>query len=301
MNTFWADKKIFITGGTGFIGTHLTSQLKEYGSEVTLLQGSITDEAYIQDVFEKGKFDVCFHLAAQPLVDIASNDPTPTFDVNIKGTWTILEAARKTNIKGIVIASSSHVYGDNNLPFLEEYFPRPSRPYETSKACADMIAQTYSTYYSLPVAIARCVNIYGPGDQNMRIVPRTIRLLLQGEQPEILSDETTRDYMFIKDAVDGYLTLAEKINELKKDNSNIVFNFGTGKHYSNVEVIEKIIQLMDLKDLKPRIIQSSRKDEIMKQYVSVEKAKKYLHWEPQYSLEEGLKQTIKWYTNLINK
>src|SRR3989344_1769960 len=267
MTYFLHNKKVLVTGASGFIGSHLTIALLEKGAQVYTLSSNnitksplidkkiaksikhefvhdITDTAYIKALFKKNQFNICFHLAAQPLVDIAEMDPTPTFEVNIKGTWNILEAARQNNLDGVIIASTTHIYGKNKLPYMEKFFPRPSRPYETSKACADIIAQTYAQYYEMPVAIARCVNVYGPGDTNRRLVPATIKLLMSNKNPKIYADHTTRDYMYIADAINGYLLLAEKIKFLTKISPNVVFNFGTGSHYTSATVIKRIIALL---------------------------------------------------------
>lgn len=317
MKNFWIKKKILITGATGFIGGHLVSRLVKLGAEITILNdrkissfstsvnkklkkkiiGDVSQTRFVYDIFKKTPFDLCFHLAAQPLVETAEADPTPTFEVNIKGTWNILEAARKYKTS-VIIASTSHVYGANTLPFLEEYFPRPSRPYETSKACADILAQTYATYYKLPVAIARFVNVYGPGDTNMRIIPYNVSRILKGKRPTIYADETTRDYMYIDDAIDGYIALAERMKLLKEKTDNIIFNFGNGNHHSTRQIIEKIIELSGLSDIEPEVVDYKRKQEISKQYVSIKKAKEILQWEPRHTLTEGLQKTIEWHKTL---
>lgn len=294
MQNFWRDKNILITGASGFIGTHLTTRLAKHGANVFKLNKNVSDEKFINTIFKKNSFNYCFHLAAQSIVDIGSVNPISTFNTNIRGTWNILESARIYGLNGLIIASTSHVYGKNKLPFLEEYFPKPSRPYETSKACADILAQTYASYYSLPVAIARCVNIYGPGDHNIRIVPETIKHILKGVKPEIFSDQTTRDYMFIDDAIEAYILLAENLKRLKKRDDNIIFNFGTGRHYSNKTIVKTLINLSD-KTIQPIQVKKGRKQEISKQYVSIKKAKKLLGWEPKYSLIAGLKKTLAWY------
>lgn len=318
MNNFWKGKKVLITGASGFVGSHLTATLIKLNANITVLNdkkispksflfnnsildniheiiGNVSNSNFIQDIFKSHKFSYCFHLAALPLLEEAGNNPSKTFEVNTKGTWNILESARQNQLDGVIIASTTHVYGSNKLPFIEEYYPRPSGPYETSKACADMIAQAYANYYLLSVTIARCVNIYGPGDQNERIVPNTIKLLINKKNPEIFLDETTRDYMYIDDAINAYITLAEKLRYLEKNNSNIVFNFGTGKHYSNVQIIKKIIKLFGNTNIQPVLLKKRRRLEINKQYVSIEKAEKYLHWQPKYSLDQGLVKTINWY------
>ncbi|PIT89259.1 MAG: sugar dehydratase, partial [Candidatus Levybacteria bacterium CG10_big_fil_rev_8_21_14_0_10_36_7] len=274
--------KILITGATGFIGGALANELGEKDAHIfatynkklppknnyTYIKGDVSSVEFVFALFQKHSFDYCFHLAAQPLVDIAEKNPLPTFKSNIEGTWNVLEASRKSKIKGIIVASTSHVYGENDLPFIEDFFPKPTRPYETSKACADMIAQTYANYYRLPVAIARCSNIYGPGDTNKRLIPRTVLRILNGKNPEIYQSQTTRDYMYIADAVSAYITLAEKIN-LIDPARNVVFNFGTGNHYTNAAVVKKILDQMGKPYKNSYIVNTGRNQEINKQYVSI--------------------------------
>lgn len=325
MNSFWQDKKVLVTGAWGFVGSHLAQRLLREGAKVCVLNqterpannsiwtggqitqlaevcvGNVTDADLIFEIFRNHGINYCFHLAAQPLVDVASANPLPTFATNISGTGNILEAARQYQVRGVVVASTSHVYGDVPPPFVEDLFPRPSRPYETSKACADLLAQTYANYYELPVGIARCVNIYGPGDHNTRIVPRTIELLLAGQRPELFSENATRDYLFIDDAVAGYLVLAERIGRLRAQQQNVIYNFGTGQHYSTRQVIDYIRESLGRTDLEPIVIPGARRQEIVQQYVSTAKAQIMLAWRPQVALLDGLKRTVDWYRRRINK
>ncbi|MFA6973581.1 MAG: GDP-mannose 4,6-dehydratase [Parcubacteria group bacterium] len=317
MKKFWNNKKVLITGGGGFIGSNLSDRLISMGAKVysleknsskkafleksslpnkTIIQGDICNKKFIDNLFKKEDFEICFHLAARPLVleGRANEAPLETFKVNIMGTLNILEAVRNYKTRGLIMASTSHVYGKNKLPFLEEYFPRPSSPYETSKACADILAQTYKEHYKLPVAIARFVNVYGPGDYNQRIIPKTIQLVLKNESPQLYDNIAKRSYLYIDDAVDGYIYLAEKINELVKNRSNIIYNFGTEEVYSTKNIIENILFLMK-SDIKPIIIKGARDKEIASQYVSIKKSKEILQWNPKVSIVEGLKNTIKWH------
>lgn len=321
MRNTWKNKTVLVTGGRGFIGSHLVSRLIELGTKkiivlqktrekksskdklfpgvVEYVTGDISSAHFVETLFKKYQFDLCFHLAAQPLVSQGGLSPLSTMEINIMGTANVLESARQHKVKGVILASTTHVYGNNPVPFLEEYFPRPSSPYETSKACADMLAQTYAQYYELPVAIGRFVNIYGPGDTNERIVPRSIQLILQGQKPEIFNDKVNRDFLYIDDAIDGYIALAEKIVKLGKENANIIYNFGTGHHYSNKHIVETILRLMSRSDIKPVYIKGKRKQEIVNQYVSIKKIEKTLDWHPRYSLEEGLQETIRWHRDKL--
>jgi len=328
MNNFWKNKKVLVTGGNGFVGANLSNRLAKMGARVFILEkntlkskkllknevsifgkkreliiGDICNKKFIENIFNTNDFEICFHLAAKPLVLEGNADKSPlsVFKVNIMGTLNILEAVRKNKKVGLIIASTSHVYGKNKLPFLEEYFPKPSSPYETSKACADILAQTYKNYYALPIAIARFINIYGPGDLNKRIIPKTIKLLFQNKPPILYDTKTKRSYLYIDDAIDGYITLAENLNKLPKKDSNIIFNFGTSEIYSSKDLMKKIMFLMNKSNVKPDIVTGVRKKEIATQYLSIKKAKKILGWYPKFSLERGLEKTIEWHNNMLNK
>lgn len=308
--SFWQGRPVLITGASGFVGTHLAEELSLKNAKVIALTlggmkssrglvseiGSVEDFDKLNKVIKKYKINIIFHLAAQPLVELGQTNPIKTFDVNIKGTWNILEAARKNAVKKIIIASTVHVYGDNpKVPYREEYFPQPSRPYETSKACADLLAQSFADTYSLPVEIPRFVNIYGPGDFNFsRLIPKVIRTILLGRRPQVWDIGSIRDFLYIDDAINAYLMLAEKKFTNRKRAR--VFNFGTGKPIKIHDLVLKIIKLskksIGVKMEKPP---EDRFNEIKKQYASIEKAKRELNWYPKISLNEGLKRTIKWY------
>lgn len=308
--SFWQGRVVLVTGASGFVGSHLVDQLISKGAKVigfskrglasqakiTKEYGSVEDFQTINRVIKKNKTEIIFHLAAQPIVEIGQEEPIKTFQVNIQGTWNILEAARQNNVKRIIIASTVHVYGDNpKLPFKESYFPQPSRPYETSKACADLLAQSFADTYDLPVEIPRFVNIYGPGDFNFsRLVPKVIKSVLGGYKPEVWDIGSVRDFLYIDDAINAYLTLAEK--PLANGKRLRVFNFGTGKPIKIYDLVIKIIELAnkDL-DIKMENPPEERTNEIKKQYVSIAKAKRELNWRPKVSLDEGLVETIKWY------
>jgi len=246
--------------------------------------------------------DTCFHLAAQTIVDVAKKFPLSTFESNIKGTWNILEASRNCKtIKRLIIASSDKAYGTHSkLPYKESYPLHGEYPYEVSKTCCDLLAQCYFKTYNLPIAIARCANIFGGGDFNFsRIVPGTIRSLIFDENPVIRSDGTPlRDYLYVEDAVDAYLTLAENLDK------NIIkgeaFNFGSGKPISVVDLVNLIIKISGKNYLKPKILNKAIA-EIRDQYLSCEKAKKLLKWEAKFNLEDALIRTYEWYEKFFRE
>lgn len=308
--SFWQEKVALVTGASGFVGSHLVSKLNKKKSTVIALsneeaksatgiigvKGSVENFQLLNEVIKKYKVNTIFHLAAQPIVEIGQDNPIKTFEVNIKGTWNVLECARENNIQKVIIASTAHVYGDNpKVPFKEEYFPQPSRPYETSKACADLLAQSFADTYGLPVEIPRFVNIYGPGDFNFsRLIPKVIKSILQGKQPEVWDVGSIRDFLYIDDAINAYLMVAEKKLDNKKRLR--IFNFGTGEQIKIYDLVQKIIQIMG-KGIKVKIEQlpEERSHEIKKQYVSIAKAKKELGWYPKVTLDSGLLKTITWY------
>lgn len=321
----WKGKSVLVTGANGFVGSWVAKALVEGGADVValirdlhpkyqpayqeevvsglagLVKGDITAYQEVARVFNEYGVEFCFHLAAQAIVGAANRSPLSTFETNIRGTWNILEAARSTGtLKGLVVASSDKAYGEHErLPYTEEFSLNGLNPYDASKACADILARTYAQTYEMPVAVARCANIYGGGDMNFsRIVPDTIRSLLQGREPVIRSDGTpVRDYMYIEDAVSAYLALAEKIDKAKGG----AFNFGTNKPVTVLELVEKIIALSGAR-VRPIIQGKGRsRGEIQRQYLSSEKARCLLGWTPKYTLEEGLKETLDWYREYLSK
>ncbi|MBF8984820.1 GDP-mannose 4,6-dehydratase [Lutibacter sp. B2] len=315
----WKNRNVFITGATGFLGSHIGKALIDLGANVTgLIRDFVSNsniceigydkkinwvKGYLEDihVLERAlgeyEIDTVFHLGAQAIVGIANRNPISTFEANILGTCNILEACRRSPlVKNIIVASSDKAYGNQkDLPY-DENLPLQGRyPYDVSKSCADLIAQSYYHTYKLPVCITRCGNLYGGGDLNFnRIIPQTINSILNDHAPVIRSDGTLiRDYFYIEDAVEAYLLLAEKMEEFKLYGE--AFNFSNENRLTVLGIVERILNIMD-SDLKP-IILNQGNNEIKYQYLSAKKAKEILKWESIFNIDEGLKRTVRWYKN----
>lgn len=321
MGSYWRDKKILITGADGFIGSNLTKSLILKKAKIitysrkgikpkSLLslegykkrifkeeKGSVADFNRLESVVRKDKIEIVFHLAAQSLVEGGHEGPRKTFEINVKGTWNMLEASRINNVKKIIVTSTTHVYGDNpNPPYKEDFYIKSSRPYETSKVCADLIAQSYAATYHMFVGIPRFVNLYGPGDLNFnRLVPKVIKSILKEDNPQVWSGKVMRDFMYIDDAVGAYLALTEADYSNVRDNP--IYNFGSGKVISIFDLAEKMVKISKRKDLKVEksLMPEEREGEVLKQYVSLRKARNKLGWKPKTSLEEGIRKTLNWY------
>ena len=318
---FWKDRNVFVTGCTGLLGSWLSIALVERGANViglirdlvpksnlnwtgfnnkiTIARGELEDYFLLERIINEYEIDTVFHLGAQAVVGIANRNPISTFKANIEGTWNILEACRRNPlVKRIIVASSDKAYGNQKLPY-DENMPLEGRyPYDVSKSCADLLCRSYFETYNLPVCITRCGNFYGGGDLNFnRIIPKTIRLILNNKIPTIKSDGTPiRDYFYIEDLVEAYILLAEKMEKLNIQGE--AFNFGNEAKITVLEMVNKIIKLMGSK-LKPKIL-DVQVNFIKHQYLSTKKARKILNWKPKYTLEEGLRKTIKWYTEKLS-
>lgn len=321
-SNFWRDRRVLVTGCTGVLGSWLTARLAELGADVVglvrdwvpqshvirsgtldrikVVRGSVTDEEIVGRVFAEYEVQTCFHLAALTVVGVANRAPVPTFETNVRGTWLLLEAARQWGrVEQMVVASSDKAYGSHDkLPYTEDAPLQGRHPYDVSKSCADLTTQAYAHTFMLPVAVTRCANMYGGGDLNWnRIVPGTIRSALLNERPIVRSDGTMkRDYIYVRDVVAAYLTLAQAMQG--GAHTGATFNFGVDAPITVLEMVNKIVSLSDHPDLQP-IIQNIASNEIQNQYLSSEKAHKVLGWKPQYTLEEGLRETMAWYREAL--
>jgi CDP-glucose 4,6-dehydratase len=261
----------------------------------------VEDFATLERAINEHEIETVFHLAAQPIVGVAHRSPLQTFEANIRGTYNLLEACRQhaALVRRVVIASSDKAYGAQpTLPYTEEMPLQGRFPYEVSKSCTDLIAQSYYATYGLPVAIARCGNIYGGGDLNWsRIVPETIRAFLNGTRPIIRSDGTfLRDYIYVKDVSRAYLRLAERLDDPQVHGE--AFNFSPEQAVSVLDLVGRMQRLMHCEHLTPDIRNTAR-GEIHSQYLDASKATRVLGWEPTYTLDAGLTETIAWYTDYL--
>jgi CDP-glucose 4,6-dehydratase len=264
------------------------------------VQGSLTDEGLLRRILAEYSVDTVFHLGAQTLVGVAKLDPVGTLEANVRGTWMLLEAARQVGVNQVIVASSDKAYGDSaSLPYREDHPLQGRFPYDVSKSCADLITTMYARTYGLRTGIVRCGNLFGGGDLNFsRLIPGVIRATLRNDPFQIRSDgKFVRDFLYVEDAADAYLSLAER---LLSDDSILgeAFNFGLGLRMTTLELTEKVLGLLGRSDLRP-IIHNVASAEIREQYLDAGKARTRLGWSPRYGLEEGLRRTIQWYRNFL--
>ena len=323
--SFWSDRRVFVTGCTGLLGSWLTSELVARGARVVglvrdrvpnslLFQqqevfdrmdtvfGCLTDAALMERIVAEYEVQTVFHLAAQTIVGTANRSPRGTFEANIAGTWNILEACRTVpGIEQVVVASSDKAYGDQEiLPYTEDSPLNGRHPYDVSKSCADLISLTYHNTYRVPVCVTRCGNLYGGGDLNFnRLIPGTIRSVHRGERPIIRSDGSyIRDYFYVRDAVSAYLHLAERMQDPELHGHG--FNFSNEIQASVLDVTHRILGVMARTDLEPDV-RGEAQHEIKHQYLSAEKARKLLDWSPEHTLDEGLAMTVDWYRDCFQR
>lgn len=302
--TSWADKRVLITGSGGFIGSHLARYFREKKarilgvsrrkqSEPETVVADVAVYSSLVAIVKKFQPDALYHLASEALVETGQLRPYETFHTNIISTLNVLEAARIFHIPRVIVASTVHVYGNARMPYTEDEPALPSRPYETSKTAADLIAQSYADNYDLPVLIPRFVNIYGPGDKNLtRIIPKTVDAVVRGVQPVLWGGKSKRDYLFVDDAIRAYDILG-RISD-RQIERNRIYNFATGKPVTAKKLMETIITLSGSEKSLKRISEG-RPYEIDRQDVNWSKAKRLLGWEPHVGLEQGLMQTIQWF------
>jgi CDP-glucose 4,6-dehydratase len=306
-------ESVLVTGGTGFVGRWLVEILRQRGSRVTVLaresgprpevlpdnvevvNGPLQDFRFLSGLFSRQSIDTIFHLAAQPLVAVGRELPMETWETNCRGTWHLLEAMRLSGVRHMVLASSDKVCGHSLNPSAGQTTLTQIDPYSASKICAELVTRTYASAFGLRVAIARFSNLYGGGDLNFsRLVPDVIRSTLNGERVMIRSDGKARvNLLYVKDAAKAFLILAAR---LKADAalSGRAFNFGMANEISVLDTVDMVLGLMGRQDLKPIVAGVSAERGNTPKFNTVE-AHENLGWNPDYSLNDGLTETIGWY------
>ncbi|MBU2633734.1 MAG: SDR family NAD(P)-dependent oxidoreductase [Nanoarchaeota archaeon] len=319
---FYKGKKVLVTGADGFMGSHLTEHLFNYGANITVfVRGSIlTTPSQMQlknidhlkdkikiisgdiashdtiELIKKEKPEIIFHLAAEAYVNKSFDQPREVIDANVTGTLNILHSCLTEDmkpasfIKRIVVTSSSEIYGTYNQPIKETFPMNPSSPYGASKVAADRLAYSYYNTYNLPIAIIRPFNTYGPR-HTYDAPPKFISLALEGKDITIYgTGEQSRDLMYVDDTINGFLTMG-----MDKKAIGTAINFGTGKDTKIIDLAKNIIKISNSKS---KIIHlPPRKSEVQRLCCDNSKAKELFNWQPQVSIEEGIKNNIEWVIN----
>ena len=309
------NKNILVTGGAGFVGGHLVKELIKLNTNVIVVDINLDKRSYLftENLHKKSKvvnLDICdykklltlikkykiefiFHLAAQALVEEAYKNPKHTLDNNILSTINVLEAVRiNPQIKGLVVASSDKAYGKLKVAKYSESSPLSGdHPYDTSKSVTDLLSTTYYKTYKIPVVVTRFGNIYGEGDLNFsRIIPGIMKSIIQNSELRIRSNgKYVRDYLYVKDVVNGYILLAENIGKVKGE----AFNFGSDDTLTVLEVIKQVEKVLD-KKINYKILNIA-KNEIPYQSLDYSKIKKTLGWKPKENIKSKAGKILGWY------
>jgi CDP-glucose 4,6-dehydratase len=311
-------RSAFVTGAYGLLGAALVRGLLDAGGRVTVLKrddtavaaltleglearcdvvhGDCTDAALVDRAIGEHEVDAVFHLAAQTIVGTASRAPASTFETNVRGTWTVLEACRAHGVRTVIVASSDKAYGSHDtLPYREDFALQPRFPYDASKAAADLIARSYWHSFDVPVAVTRFANLYGGGDLNpSRLIPEAVSAAIAGRPPVVRSDGSPeRDFLYVDDAAAAYLAIAEALD--RGEGRGEAFNAGGGRPYSVRQVVALVCKVAG-SDVEPEIRGSGTPGgEIDRQYVDATRLRVLTGWEPRVDLEEGLRRTVEWY------
>ena len=315
-------KNVLITGGTGFLGSHIIKKMLQQddyenivvlstsvryfttfkllnikSEKISFVKGDVRDYAFLQNLFNEYEFDTVLHLGAMSEVRKCQSNPKLAYDVNIGGTTNLLEVIRLYgNVKSIIVSSSDKAYGECELPYKETDPLAGKAVYEVSKSCQDLVAQSYFINYGLPVVVTRCSNLYGEGDANLsRIIPNTIKRIYQNKQPVIWSgsEKSTREFLHVEDAADAYLALIDNI-EVTQGNA---YNVGSGEKITVLDLVKKIVRHTN-ESIGIKYEEKSF-PEISHQYLDSSKILKDVGWKAKINLDEGLIKTIKKYKEAL--
>jgi len=315
-------KNVLITGGTGFLGSHIIKKMLQQddyenivvlstsvryfttfkllnikSEKISFVKGDVRDYAFLQNLFNEYEFDTVLHLGAMSEVRKCQSNPKLAYDVNIGGTTNLLEVIRLYgNVKSIIVSSSDKAYGECELPYKETDPLAGKAVYEVSKSCQDLVAQSYFINYGLPVVVTRCSNLYGEGDANLsRIIPNTIKRIYQNKQPVIWSgsEKSTREFLHVEDAADAYLALIDNI-EVTQGNA---YNVGSGEKITVLDLVKKIVRHTN-ESIGIKYEEKSF-PEISHQYLDSSKILKDVGWKAKINLDEGLIKTIKKYKEIL--
>lgn len=322
MSDLWSRRSVFVTGASGLLGGWLVEALEQQGADVvclvrdrvpasrlvrerivdrvTVCDGDILDQPTLERILGEYEIRTVFHLAAQTIVGIANRNPMSTFETNIGGTWSLLEACRRSPlVEQVVIASSDKAYGEQaTLPYTEDTPLQGRNPYDVSKSCADLLAQSFAETWETPVGITRCGNFFGGGDLNFnRLVPGVLRDLLQGRRPVVRSDGSfIRDYLYAEDGASAYLKTAEAL-AADPSRRGRAYNFSLDQPMTVLEMVAAVCEAAGI-DLEPDV-RNEATHEIPAQYLDSTRARTELGWTPAVGLVEGLSRTTAWYREFL--
>ena len=336
MKNYWRNKNVLITGVTGFVGGNLVKKMhkeganifgiirndnpfcflsiENYDKKIRLFKGDLMNHISLFNIITEQQIDVVYHLAAQVEVGVGLENPFLTFETNIRGTYNLMEACRLSkesghNIEAIIVASSDKAYGEypvEKMPYRESYPLLPKYPYDTSKACADMICNSYAIdRYSLPIVITRFANIYGPGQMNFSaIVPDAIRSGLGYSDFVPRSDGSmVRDFIYCEDVADLYMRIAKELASNPNKLRGEIFNAGSNNPIDMKSLLTIIYNQIGNKKSLFSILEEMKgkktSGEIQHQHMSFDKVFNFFDWQPTYNIEEGIEKTIKWYKKLF--